>query len=56
VAVVARPDGKLLLRESVIGSDASILGAEVAAKLLRAGGAEILEEVYGKSAATPQQP
>jgi hydroxymethylbilane synthase len=55
-AVVARPDGKLLLRESGTGDDASTVGAEVAAKLLRAGGAEILEEVYGKSAATPQQP
>jgi hydroxymethylbilane synthase len=55
-AVVASPDGSLLLRESVSGSDPVKLGQLVAEKLLRRGGAEILAEVYGRSVAAPQQP
>ena len=55
-AVVASPDGSLVLRESVSGSDPVKLGQLVAEKLLRRGGAEILAEVYGRSVAAPQQP
>ena len=55
-AVVASPDGSLVLRESVSGSDPVKLGQLVAEKLLRRRGAEILAEVYGRSVAVPQQP
>jgi len=55
-AVVASPDGSRLLRESAAGSDPGELGAAVGDSLLRRGGAKILEQVYGSSAATPQQP
>jgi hydroxymethylbilane synthase len=55
-AVVASPDGSLVLRESLAGSDPVKLGELVADNLLRRGGAEILAEVYGRSVAVPQQP
>jgi hydroxymethylbilane synthase len=55
-AVVARPDGTKLLRESGEGDDPVQLGEEVGEILLRRGGDEILREVYGQSAVTPQQP
>jgi hydroxymethylbilane synthase len=57
-AVVADPDGSKLLRES---SDAAVddpekLGNEVGDALLRRGGAEILEGVYGRGIAVLPQP
>ncbi len=55
-AVVARPDGTRVLRESGEGDDPVRLGESVGERLLRRGGDEILREVYGKSAAPPQQP
>jgi hydroxymethylbilane synthase len=55
-AIVAHPDGGKVLRESRDGSDPVELGNEVGATLLRRGGDAILEEVYGKGVAVPQQP
>ena len=55
-AVVARPDGSILLRESVDGTDAARVGEKAAERLLRRGGAAILDQVYGKESAVPQQP
>lgn len=55
-AVVARPDGSVLLRESVDGTDAAEVGEEAAERLLARGGAAILDQVYGKESAVPQQP
>jgi hydroxymethylbilane synthase len=55
-AVVARPDGSSVLRETADGSDAEELGRSVGQRLLQKGAAEILRDVYGGSAAVPQQP
>jgi len=55
-AVVARPDGTKVLRESGSGDDPVKLGEAVGEALLRQGGDAILREVYGKAIATPQQP
>ena len=55
-AIVASPDGRKLLRESRTGGDPIQLGEEVGEALLRRGGAQILEEVYGRAVAQPQQP
>jgi hydroxymethylbilane synthase len=55
-AVIAEPDGKSVLREFATGSDARSLGEATGAKLLDQGGREILDGVYGRSAAMPQQP
>jgi hydroxymethylbilane synthase len=55
-AIVASSDGKTLLRETGVGDDPATLGNTVGEALLRAGGARILDEVYGKSAAAPEQP
>jgi hydroxymethylbilane synthase len=55
-AIVARPDGSKLLREIQEGDDPVKLGETVGQKLLRAGGQEILREVYGEAAAAPAQP
>ena len=55
-AVVARPDGSQVLRESRDGNDPQELGHEVGKTLLRRGGDAILQEVYGQAAAAPQQP
>jgi hydroxymethylbilane synthase len=54
--IVAHPDGTKLLRESRDGDDAIKLGEEVGNTLLSRGGDAILEEVYGKGVAVPQQP
>jgi hydroxymethylbilane synthase len=54
--VVARPDGSRVLRESCAGDDPVKLGELVGDLLLRRGGDAILEEVYGKGVAVPQQP
>jgi hydroxymethylbilane synthase len=55
-AVVARPDGSRILRESQSGDDPEQLGIAVGQALLRRGGDQILREVYGHAAAAPQQP
>jgi hydroxymethylbilane synthase len=55
-AVVASPDGKLVLRASATGGDPPQLGKQVGEDLLRRGGDKILDQVYGRSAALPQQP
>jgi hydroxymethylbilane synthase len=55
-AVVASPNGHVLLRESLTGSDPTALGESVGDSLLRRGGDKILDQVYGGSAAVPQQP
>jgi len=55
-AVVARPDGSEVIRESRLGDDAEALGQSVASDLLRRGAELILRDVYGKEAAEPQQP
>ena len=55
-AVVARPDGSTVLRESQSGSDPRRLGAQVAEALLKRGADAILQEVYGLEPAAPQQP
>jgi hydroxymethylbilane synthase len=54
--LVASPDGKKILRESRDGTDSVRLGEEVGEALLSRGGDVILEEVYGKGFAVPQQP
>ncbi|MGH9524650.1 MAG: hydroxymethylbilane synthase [Terriglobales bacterium] len=54
--VVARPDGSLVLRDTVTGRDAKSLGESLGRSLLERGGAEILREVYGAAATVPQQP
>jgi hydroxymethylbilane synthase len=55
-AIVANPDGSKILRESRDGADPEKLGSEVGEILLRRGGDAILEEVYGRGFAVPQQP
>lgn len=55
-AIVARPDGCKLLRESGQGSDPIQLGRAVGEKLLRSGADSILEEVYGRRVSAPEQP
>lgn len=55
-AIVANPDGSKVLRESRDGSDPVALGEAVGEKLLQRGGDAILEEVYGRGIAVPQQP
>lgn len=55
-AVVARPDGTMVLRESGDGEDPIKLGGSVGEALLRRGGDAILREVYGQAVTTPQQP
>ncbi|MEY2413730.1 MAG: hydroxymethylbilane synthase [Acidobacteriaceae bacterium] len=48
--VVARADGTKILREWGSGADPVSVGEAVAEALLRRGGTEILDEVYGRSA------
>ena len=55
-AVVARPDGTKVLRESGDGDDPVRLGESVGQALLRQGGDAILREVYGQAIVAPQQP
>lgn len=54
--IVAHPDGSKVLREARDGNDPVELGELVGETLLRRGGDAILEEVYGKGVAVPQQP
>ncbi|HWY22383.1 MAG TPA: hydroxymethylbilane synthase [Candidatus Acidoferrum sp.] len=57
-AIVAAPDGSKVLRESREGNvnDPKKLGNDVGETLLRRGGDEILEAVYGHGLAVPPQP
>ncbi len=55
-AMVGRPDGSEVLRETAQGTDAEKLGRETAEKLLRRGGNKILEDVYQQGVAVPSQP
>ena len=55
-AVVAKPDGTQVLRDSGEGNDPLGLGESVGATLLARGGTVILQEVYGQSFSFPQQP
>jgi len=55
-AIVARPDGTKLLRESQDGSNPVRLGEAAGEALLRRGGDAILEEVYGRNVVAPEQP
>jgi hydroxymethylbilane synthase len=55
-AVVARPDGSEVLRETETGIDPEQLGKQIGKRLLQRGGDRILQEVYGETAAAPQQP
>jgi hydroxymethylbilane synthase len=54
--IVADPNGSKVIRESLDGSDPVQLGELVGKTLLRRGGEEILESVYGQGTAVPQQP
>ena len=55
-AVVASPVGNLILRESEIGDDPQRVGEITGDKLLKRGGAKILEQVYRHELEPPQQP
>ena len=55
-SIVADPDGTRVLRDSREGSDPEKLGNEAGAALLRRGGDQILEAVYGRGLAVPPQP
>jgi len=55
-AIVARPDGSTILRETQSGSQAVALGEAVGDSLLQRGATRILEDVYGATADAPQQP
>ena len=55
-AVVARPDGSRVLRESGKGENPSQVGEMVGEALLRRGGGAILQEVYKIMPVTPDQP
>jgi hydroxymethylbilane synthase len=55
-ALIASPDGKSVLRESLTGAGAISLGELAAQNLLRRGGEKILDEVYGRSLPLTQQP
>jgi hydroxymethylbilane synthase len=55
-AIVARPDGAKLLRESASGDDPVQLGEAVGKALLSRGGDVILQGVYGYRVIAPQQP
>jgi hydroxymethylbilane synthase len=55
-AIVAQPDGSVILREQQTGSDPIALGELVGETLLQRGATKILEDVYGAVAVAPQQP
>lgn len=54
--VVADPRGESVLKETQEGIDPLALGNSVADALLQRGGEAILQKVYGREAAVPQQP
>jgi hydroxymethylbilane synthase len=47
-AVIVSPDGATLIRREARGVDALVLGSGLAEEMLRAGGCEILQAVYGR--------
>ena len=53
-AIVAQPDGSLILREQQSGADPVALGERVGENLLQRGATKILGDVYGGLAAVPQ--
>jgi hydroxymethylbilane synthase len=53
-AIVAQPDGSLILREQQSGSDPISLGEKVGEMLLQRGASTILGDVYGGEADPPQ--
>jgi hydroxymethylbilane synthase len=55
-AIVAQPDGSMILRETQSGTDPIALGEKVGDTLLKRGADRILEQVYGAAVAAPQQP
>jgi hydroxymethylbilane synthase len=55
-AIVAQPDGSVILREQRNGKDPVALGEQVGDILLQRGATKILEDVYGAATVTPQQP
>ena len=55
-AIVAQPDGSLILREHQSGIDPVALGEAVGDTLLQRGASKILGDVYGRNATTPEQP
>ena len=55
-AIVARPDGSKVLRESGKGENPHQVGEMVGEALLRRGGDAILQEVYKNMPVTPDQP
>ncbi|MBV9623901.1 MAG: hydroxymethylbilane synthase [Acidobacteria bacterium] len=55
-ALVADPEGTLLLRESGRGEDPLAVAGVAARNLLGRGGAAILDQLYGKEASIPEQP
>jgi hydroxymethylbilane synthase len=54
-SIVADPDGSKVLRDSRDGDDPEKLGNEAGAALLKRGGDQILEAVYGRGLAVPPQ-
>ena len=54
-SIVADPDGSKVLRDSRDGEDPEKLGNEAGAELLKRGGDQILEAVYGRGLAVPPQ-
>jgi hydroxymethylbilane synthase len=56
IACVARQDGSLVIREEARGDGPLELGAWVGERLLQRGADEILRQIYGVSAVTPEQP
>lgn len=55
-AIVAQPDGSLILREQQSGTDPIALGEQVGDSLLQRGATKILGDVYGETVTAPQQP
>jgi hydroxymethylbilane synthase len=55
-SIVADPDGSRVLRDSRDGNDPETLGNAAGAALLKRGGDQILEAVYGRGLALPPQP
>ena len=55
-SIVADPDGSKVLRDSRDGDDPETLGNEAGAALLKRGGDQILDAVYGRGLAVPPQP
>ena len=56
-AIVAQPDGSVILREQRSGSDPIALGEQVGDILLQRGATKILQDVYGEAkVSAAQQP